>query len=242
MNRAALRWSLPLALLLVLAAAAASAGPRSAKRLDAIWVHPEFARHPIDRIAMLPVATYDNSLEAAGTVEQSFGQAFHNTGYRWISASSCRSLLRARGGDSLVTALSGRMLQRGRVDSSDAIALCAWFHVGAVLGVRVDQWDRQQVEWNQSGRSYTQIAATASLVDSTGRLLWRLSGSQRGEGAYNDPNAPVAGVTSSGLDFKPITAQAGAPSYAEVALALFTRWALELPSLAPADSAAGSHP
>ncbi len=226
--------------MLALATVTALAASRAGKALDAIAVSPEFAHRPVDRIAMLPIATYDNSLEAEKTIEQAFGQAFKNSGYRWLSASGVRDLLRSRasGGDSLVNAFRGRFLTSGRVDSTDAVLLCSWFRTGAVIGVRVDQWDRQEVEPNQTGRPYTQIAAKATLVDAAGRVLWSISGSQRGEGTYNDPNATVAGVTSGGLDFKPITAQAGAPSFAEVALALFTRWALELPARAAPDSAA----
>ena len=109
-----------------------------------------------------------------------------------------------------------------------------------MLGLRVDQWEQQEVEWNQAGKPFTQVQLRASLVDSAGRLLWSAAGANKGEGSYNDPsNTGVAGVTVSGLDTKPITAQAGAPSYPEVVLPLFVRWVALFPAKpAPPEEAA----
>jgi len=150
-------------------------------------------------------------------------------------------LQRANGTDSLVKALKAELLKIGRVDSLEAKTLCAWLHTSAVLSLRVDQWERQQVEWNQTGKPFTQVELRAALVNSGGRLLWSAAGSNKGEGSYNDPNnAGVAGVTVSGLDTKPITAQVGAPPFPEVVLPLLTRWAEAFPvKRAPADSSAG---
>jgi len=209
------------------------AAPKPGKPLDTIWLHPEFAALGVDRIAVLPVATFDNSLEAEQMVEQAFGQVFRKTGYRWVSSSSTRDLLRERanGTDSLVKVVKAKLLKSDRVDSLEARRLCAWMHAGSVLSLRVDQWEREQVEWNQAGKPFTQVQVRAALVDSGGRLLWSAAGSNKGEGSYNDPSNPsVAGVTTSGLDTRPISAQAGAPSFPEVLLPLFTRWVEAFPA------------
>src|SRR5262245_44264381 len=57
---------------------------------DLVWTHPDFARTRIDRIAMIPAATYDNNLQNEALVEAMFGQSLKGTSYRWISASSTR--------------------------------------------------------------------------------------------------------------------------------------------------------
>ena len=218
------------------------AAPKRGKALDKIWVHPDFATFGIEKIAVLPIATFDNSFEAQKVVEQAFGQLFRTTGYRWVSASSSRELLRSRSGgsDSLVRVLQARILKTERIDSLAAPQVCGWLRADAVLSLRVDQWERQQVEWNQTGKPYTQVQIRATLVDSLGRLLWSGSGSHKGEGSDHSPNSAIGGVTQSGLDSKPITALAGAPSFPEVVLPLFTRWVELFPakSVAP-DSARG---
>jgi len=219
-----------------------SAAPRRGKPIDKIWVHPDFVVLGIEKIAVLPVATFDNNYEAQKVVEQAFGQVFRTTGYRWVSTASSRDLLRAHGssGDSLAKALQAQILKTERVDSLAAPGLCAWLRADAVLSLRVDQWEREQVEWNQTGKPYTQVQLRATLVDSLGRLLWSASGSNKGEGSDHSPDAAVEGVTTSGLGSKPITAQAGAPSFPEVVLPLFTRWVELFPGKSvAADSARG---
>ena len=220
------------------AAAGLSAAPK--KSVDRIWTHPEFARFGVERIALLPIATFDNSLDAEKTIEQAFGQTFKPTGHRWISALNVRDQLRARagGGDSLVRVIKAALLKSERVDSLEAGRLCALLRVDAVMGLRADQWERTELDWNQSGKPYTQVLLRGALVDSSGTLLWSASGSQRGEGSYQDPSSGVSGVSSSGLDTKPIKAQAGAPTYLETTLPLFVRWVAEFPARATADSSA----
>lgn len=235
-----------LALLVLFATAllapSGNAAPKRGKVIDKIWIHPDFASLGIEKIAVLPIATFDNSFEAQKVVEQAFGQTFRATGYRWLSASSSRELLRSRSGgnDSLVKLIDSRILKSDRVDSLAAPQVCGWLRSDAVLSLRVDQWERQQVEWNQTGKPFTQVQIRASLVDSLGRLVWSASGSNKGEGSDHSPNAAVGGITASGLDYKPITAQAGAPSFPEVVLPLFTRWVELFPAMrAVTDSAAG---
>lgn len=225
----------------VLLAPIGNAAPRRGKAIDKIWVHPDFASLGIEKIAVLPIATFDNNFEAQKVVEQAFGQTFRTTGYRWVSASSSRELLRSRsaGSDSLVRVLEARVLKADRIDSLAAPQVCGWLRSDAVLSLRVDQWERQQVEWNQTGKPFTQVQIRASLVDSLGRLVWSASGSNKGEGSDHSPNAAVGGVTASGLDSRPITAQAGAPSFPEVVLPLFTRWVELFPSMRAASDSAG---
>jgi hypothetical protein len=236
--RRGLRVSVLLAALLALAATGALA---KKKATEVFWTRPDYATLHVDRIALLPVATYDHDLANENLVEATLGPAFRSTGYRWISGTSTRDLLRSRtGGDSLLKALQAGVLAQGRLDSLQAPALAAMLRCDAVLTVRVDLMERHEPDWSVAGKPYTDVRLTSALVDSAGRLLWNASGGQTGEGAYYDPAANPVGVNNSGLERKPMSGQGGAPQYREVLPTLFARWAPEFPphGAAAPDSAA----
>lgn len=202
---------------------------RKEKLVDRVWTHPEIASFRIERIAMLPVATYDNSLPAAKLVESHVGQALQGSGYRWISATSVRDLLRSQtGSDSLAKALHQSMLKSPRLDSLAAPELCGRLRCQALLAFRVDLWEQRQIEWDQSGKPATSVQLTAALVDSSGRLLWTAAGSQVAEGQYHDPLAGNTAGTEGGLN-RANTTRPEPPSYSEVLMALLNRWAPQFP-------------
>jgi hypothetical protein len=247
MRRALLVGAATVAIALALTSAAQSA--KKDKKGDLIWTRPDYASLGVDRIALLPVATYDHNFGTASLVEGAVGQALKSTGYRWLSANLTRDLLRARaGGDSILKALDAAILKEPRVDSLSAPRICALLNCDALLCVRVDQWEQFTPEWNQAGKPTTTVQLKAALVDSVGRLAWSAAGNLTGEGPYYDPNTAPTGVKDSGLDRKPISAQGGAPSYREVVTSLFNRWAPAFPpkpaaaGAAPADSAAITKP
>jgi hypothetical protein len=224
------------AVVALLVAGVPLAAPKKGKPLDKIWVHPQFSSFGIQKIALLPIATYDNSLEAEKTIEQALGQAFKPSGHRWSSAVSTRDQLRARAGgsDSLVRAVKAAILKSERVDSLEAGRLSALLRVDAVMAVRADQWERQILDATQSGRPFTQVLMRATLVDSSGVMLWSASGSERGEGAYQAANTAPDGSTIE----KAIPGQGGAPMFFDVLQPLFTRWAAEFPKAVPDTAAA----
>jgi len=200
------------------------------KAPDQVWTHPDFASFGIDRIAMIPVSTYDGNLQAVSLVEGALGQALRPTGYRWIGSTSVRDILRAQaGGDSLLKVVAARLLTDPRVDSLAAPRVCAMLHCDALLSARVDQWEQQTPEWNQRGTPTTTVQVRAALVDSRGRLLWTAASSQTSEGPLYDPNAAIHGVKDSGLDRAPVMGQGGAPSYREVVTLVVARWAPRFP-------------
>lgn len=207
---------------------------RKEKKVDLIWTHPAFAGFGVDRIAMLPVSTFDNSISTERTVEAAFSPALKETGYRWVSVSTTRDLLRVAGGgsDSLLKLVRKSVLQNLRVDSLLVPGLCARLRADAILAVRVDQWEQNLLEWDQSGKPSTSIQIKAALMDSTGTLLWSASGSQTGEGPYRDANANPIGVSGGALARTPITGQGGAPSFPEVLAPLVARWTPQFPAKA----------
>ena len=225
---------------LLLAALATPAGTaeKKGKRVDTIWVHPDFAKFNIQSVAMLLPVSYDRNLQTEKLADGVWGAAIRGTGYRWIGGATSRDLLaRTPSGDSLTLLVRNRLLENPRVDSLLAPQLCQRLRTDAVLSLRIDRWEKLEMEFNQAGKPSTSVQLKASLVDSTGTLLWSASGSETAEGPYHDPNAGVIGVKSSGLGTTPVTGQGGAPSFNEVLNTIFTRWALQFPAKAGATPA-----
>jgi hypothetical protein len=214
------------------------------KARDQFWTRPDFQQLKVDRIALFPVTSYDNSIQNENMVEAALGLAFKSTGYRWMSGTSTREMMRARtGSDSMLKALRAGILTNARLDSASAAGLLAMLRCDAVLTVRLDQFERHEPEWNVAGKPYTTVQLKAAVVDPLGRVLWTASGGETGEGPYYDPGANPVGVKDTGLERKPVTGQGGAPSYREVLALLFARWAEQFPAkpaapTAPAGSAA----
>jgi len=220
------------AMLLGLALATpAGTAEKKGKRVDTIWVHPEFARFNVQSVAMLLPVSYDRNLQTEKLADGVWGAALRTTGYRWIGGSSSRDLLaRTPGGDSLTLAVRAKLLENPRVDSLTAPVLCQRLRTDAVLTLRIDRWEKLEMEFNQAGKPSTSVQLRAALVDSSGTLLWTASGSETAEGPYHDPTAGVIGVKSSGLGTTPVTGQGGAPSFNEVVNTLFTRWVATFPA------------
>jgi hypothetical protein len=213
--------------LLVLAASPALAA--KSKKGDLFKTAPDFASYNLKSIALLPIATYDRNVEAERIVATLWGADLKDTGYRWVSAGLSRDLLGGQKADSLLKVVRDDILKDVRVDSLSAPALCAKLRVDAVLSVRVDQWEQQQLLWSQSGRPTTSVQVKSALVDSSGALLWTASGSETGEGAYHDPNTNPISVSSSGLDQQPIKGEGGPPAFDEVLGRMLLRWAGQFP-------------
>lgn len=222
--------AVPLLLLLLLALAVPAFAQKGAKKVDLFWVSPEFAAHEPRTIALLPAATYDGSAEARKQAELAVGRALRNTGYRWMSPLITRDRLLKAGGDSLVKALNDQLLRQPRVDSLEAPGFARSMFSSALLTIRVDRYEKLEMEFNQAGKPSTTVALTAALVDSSGRLLWTASGSETAEGPYHDPNTSPVGMKASGLNNMPMTTQGGAPSFPETLDKLLARWVPNFPA------------
>lgn len=214
----------------LLAAVPMAQAQKSARKVDLFTLAPEFARYGVQSVAFLPVATFDGSLDARRQTEAAVGQALRGAGYRWVSPTLTKEWLNRAGGDSLLKALNDQLLKSPRLDSLQAPMFSRICRARALLTVRVDQYERRELEFNQSGRPGTTVSLKASLVDSTGRLLWTAAGSETVEGPFQDPTTNPLGVKASGLNTMPISAQAGAPTYAEVLGKLLARWADQFPA------------
>ncbi len=204
--------------------------PKKEKRIDRIWVSPDTANFKGDRIALMPAVSYDNNFPNEKLVEAAVGQNFASTGYRWVSASTVREMLRSdAGGDSVLSVLRQGELKDPRIDSLAAPGLCAKLRCHALLTFRIDLWEQRNMEWHQAGKPSTTIQLKAALVDSGGRLLWTAAGSQTAEGQYNDPNSNPNVADEAGLQRKALEGL-GAPSPLLALTPLLTRWVAQFPA------------
>ena len=225
---------------LVLLATAMLATPTTAakkeKLIDLFWTTPDsVALAAVGSIAQLPVATFDHVSENERVVEMAWSQSFGASGYRWLSSTTSRNLLRGgAGGDSVTKAVRDMILKSGQVDSVSAGAVCARLRVRAVLSVRVDQWEQRKIDWAESGKPSTNVRLRAALVDSLGRLLWSASGSEFAEGPYQQAVAQPPGAPDLNRGDTDRKQGGGPPEPSEVLMRLFKRWAPQFPARAQA--------
>ena len=223
--------ALVLALLLAAGAARAAKTPRG---VDHVWTHPEYASLNVRSIAMFPGASFARDIEVEKMVQSAWGRSFAGTGYRWVSATTVRDMLKASAdGDSLLKRVRESVLANDRIDSLLAPVLCTRLRTNAVLSVRVDQWEQVSIQPGQSGTPSTSIQLKAALVDSLGRLAWTASGSETVQGIYQEASpgqadfSGSAGTRSTGLHGS--TAPGAAPAYGDVLDRLLTRWVKYFP-------------
>ncbi len=222
------------ALTLVAGLALLTGAATAARKADVFWTAPDLATYDVRSIAMVPAASYDHRLEHERLVEGALGAALKGAGYRWVSTLVTRDWLARAGGDSLRNVVTGQLLARQRVDSLDAPMLSRALRARALLCVVVDRMEQMQLEPTQSGKPTTTVHLHASLVDSTGALLWTANGTETMEGPYQDPANGTLGVNASGLNNSLVTGRQGAPTYREVLDKLLARWAPQFPARAAA--------
>ena len=235
------RWrpgaSLALALLSALWLAAVAAGPSSNRRgsdADVFWTRADLAQHLPSSIALLPAASFDSNSERERVAGVAWASNFGRTSYRWVSAPVSRALLSGAAGDSLLRLARGSVLKDGRVDSLIAPALCARLRVQAVVSVRIDSWDIQAIEPDQTGKPWSRAYVRAAAVDSMGRLLWSAAGGETVEGLYHEAQSHASGVKATALRNEFSSGAGAAPIALDVFNRVMQRWALAF--LARADS------
>lgn len=214
---------------LVLSAVPALAAKGKAAKGDAFTEVPDYAAYGVKSIAMLPVVSYDKNARAEQTVMALFGMKLKDTGYRWVSAPTAKGMLKSALGDSVLKLIGDEVLAKGQLDSLRAPLACTKLRTDAVLCVRIDQWEQQQILWNQAGKPNTTIRVRAALVDSTGALLWSAASSETGEGPYNDPATNPMGMKATSLEPTPVTGQMGPPEFDAVLDRILARWEPRFP-------------
>ncbi len=225
---------LPLRVIPVLflaAATAAWAAKDAGSKLDLIWTHPDYANLAPKSIAFMPVISYNSDLPTEHMAEEGAARAIRGKAYRWMSPATVMSLLGAKpAADSVWKAQRAAILKQARVDSLAAPALCAALRVRALLTIRVDDMQKRDLDWSESGKPFTQVMSHAALVDSTGTLLWTASGSQVTEGVQQDAAQNMSRVDASGLNNAPSSSGGKAPDPRDVFAVLYLRWAERFPA------------
>jgi len=221
-------------LLLVIAARARGANVKPGE--DVFWKAPDYAKIAPASIALLPAVSFDRNLESERLVGESWAVNFSKGSYRWLSPMTSKVLLSSNASaDSLSGLARANVLKNGRVDSLLAPALCGKLRVQAVLSVLIEQWDRQVIEPDQSGKPWTRVHLRAAMVDTLGRLLWSGTGTETIEGQNHEAVAPADGRTEASPGRSEFASGVGGPPpYRDVLDKLLTRWAAAFPQRATA--------
>ena len=149
------------------------------KEPDRVWVHPQFERFALPRIAVLPAVAVEGGLDICPFVEKRWTSVAGGARMRWLPTVLTRSRLKAGGHDSLLTRLGRDVLRIGRVDSTMAPQIAGALGVRGLLSLRVDLWRRENSPVR--GRTLAVVGLTAALVDSSGTLLWSAAGREEHE-------------------------------------------------------------
>lgn len=172
--------ALALSFSLATLATEAEAKPRS-RTVERSWIHPEFARFGIRKIAILPAVTFDGNYEATNAASAVWLGEFSKVGYEWISADKVRLRLAAasRQRDSLLEVINGQVQRSGRLEPATARFLGHLLGAQGLLCVRVDKW---LIMNSASSRQTATVELSATLVDTTATELWKIAGSAMNEG------------------------------------------------------------
>ncbi len=198
---------------------------------DLLWSRPDFAALAPSGIALLPAASYDGSAERERVAGIAWAASFGRGGYRWVSASTSRSILSSdAAGDSLLRLARAGVLARARVDSLLAPLVCARLRVRALISLRLESWDVQAIEPDQSGKPWSRAYVRAALVDSLGRLLWSAAGGETVEGLEHEASSGATGMESTTPRSEFATGEGSPPAPLDVFSRLFTRWAAAFPA------------
>ena len=221
MRRLPLTRTLPaLTVVLLLTAAAPAKEPA-----EVVWSHPNPARYDVSSIAVLPVVVLDGDTQAANLVEKVLPWKWVPTGHGWLQSSSSRELLREAGGGALLQELAAQVRRSGRVDSLAARRVARVVHTGAFLAVRVDVWQKRERDRTQlrAKPSSTTISLRASLVDSSGTLLWSISGTEVLQETPGRQELGSMGIRPGALGIGLQTVST-APTFEDVLSKLLARW------------------
>jgi len=136
---------------------------------DVVWVDPQLERIPPTNIAVLPAVAFVDNPEALRLVEVYGSLLLAETGHVALPAQRVREAMAGVGQrPDLYPAMARQVRTRGVIDAQMASRLARLAQAPMLMSLRIDRWEVVD------GRA--QVEISAALVDSTGRLLWRISG------------------------------------------------------------------
>lgn len=171
----------------VITVRAAHVGP-----ITRTWVGPAAHDYPLTRVAVLPVARSNDvgAPEAEAVGDELARQLFPDPALQELSGESERRLPMhdsQRSGE----AIRAQIFRDKRPSAAAVPWLCGQLGCTSLLAVRVDRWERVFDVDPLVTIAYVEVVAT--LVDSTGQVLWRLRGSDREVVRHSTPQSMEAG-------------------------------------------------
>jgi hypothetical protein len=196
---------------------AADKKPEKTKKNQA-WVVPDFPAYGISTIGMAQVSSLernaDNEREFRNAIETGFGTL---PGYKLQSVTWFLDGVRKAGATDAVAALEKSSLAGLPTDTTAFNSLKGKLNVDAILFSRLSTWQRQVVDPNTRGQSFTQVGGDFALVSTRdGAILWRGNFVEKGDGPYNDPNTAEVTERDATGNSTARMAQLEPPSYREV--------------------------
>jgi hypothetical protein len=127
----------------------------------------------------MPAVAIEGGLDICPFVEKRWAWAATGSRMKWLPTPLVRTLLARGGNDTLLARVGREVLKSGRVDSTTAPKLAGALGTRGLLSLRVDLWRREDSPVR--GRTRAVVGLTASLVDSSGTLLWTATGREEHE-------------------------------------------------------------
>jgi len=188
------------------AAALLLCGARPFVEVDSSWVAPGLRADRLFSVAVLPVARLAGEADVAHQVAS--GWLRHNPAVGAVRLDEAESVIRiagpARERDSLLAQAAREITGAGRPAPATARWLARHLGVVALVALRVDRW-----EAGSGAQDMAYVDLTATLVDSTGRLLWRSAGRARAEAARSPTHMPGLPVTVASSGYRVSTGSSG---------------------------------
>ena len=226
--------------LLILAPAASHAADAKAPKpkKNQAYLAPDFAGYNVTTIGMANVSSFDrnadNEREFRNAIETGFGTL---PGYKLQSVTWFMDGARKAGVADLLPKLENSALAGAPTDTATVNAIAGKMQVDAILFSRLSTWQRQVVDPNTRGQSFTQVGGDFALVSTKdGAILWRGNFVEKGDGPYNDPNTAEVTERDATGNSTAKQAQLEPPSYREVLEKLANRVRGTLPSRPAAKS------
>jgi hypothetical protein len=153
---------------------------------DVAWIDPQLEQMKPMEIAVLPAVTFVDDPAATRLVEVYGALLVAQTGHYEQAPWQVREAMERLGKEkeAFCRALTRQVQKSGTIDSRLAATLARITGAPMFMSLRIDEWDIVD------GRA--EVVLTATLVDSTGRLLWKIRG-RAGDGG-GGPSAVLAKV------------------------------------------------
>ena len=174
-----------LAVLLVAVLGSGALGGR--KPADRVWTRTGLENCNLRYIAILPPV--GEPREGALSLEDRWFLRVFRDGRGWLSSAMVVDHLarNPRQGEVLLARIREQISRNGEVDSASATQIARAIGADAVLSLRLDRWERL----GGGSKTTARVEATCALRDSSGHLLWKVTGAESVDGLFGIPTGKV---------------------------------------------------